>query len=407
MTNGKKRVLIIMESVGIGGTSTSLLNLLQVMRHSSEIDITVGLINMECKERLPDDTKVLDLSCFSRSYKNKWNKAIHILRTDFFAWLKIKCAVKAEQKNMTPNSDRISFVQRYELSEARKMRRVLDLRDEYDVVISWCEMFTDYLLADKIMARHKVAWIHPNYEQARFSRKYDAAMVANVERVVTVSRVGCAALARSFPEHSAKFRCVYNKLIAEDVLKKSREKVVEFDHRFLNLITVARIQNISKAYDRTLRVMTQLKKEGYAFRWHIIGDGENREDVQRLIREYGLEEEIKLLGAKSNPFPYVAAADLFLLCSYYEGFPMVIDEALSLGVPVMVTKYAAAEEQVEHGKNGIIVPNTERGIYEGLTQLFNNTKCIDEFKDFLNQRDASSYTRCDDFISLIMEICEK
>ena len=407
MTKQQKKVLILMEGIGLGGTSTSLLNLLQAMRSYPQIDITVGLINMDCRDRLPEGTKVLDLSCFSRRYASRWDAVKRILCTAPLAWLQIKLILRTERKKKISVPRRVSLVQRYELRQARRAGKPLDLRREFDVVISWCEMFTNYLLADRILAEHKVAWIHPNYVQAGFAKKYDADMVAKVDRVVAVSRAGCRALAESFPEHAAKCRCIYNKLIEEDVSRKSLEQTVTLDHDVMNLITVARIQNVSKAYERTLRAMKRLKDEGLTFRWLIVGDGENRESVRELIREYGLEKEVEMLGAKSNPFPYVAAADVFLLCSYYEGFPMVVDEALALGVPVLVTDYGAAREQVEDGRNGRIVANTEEGVYGGLAELLRNPACLSDYREFLKERDTSSYASCDDFVSMIEEICEE
>ncbi len=404
MVDKQKRVLLVIEGISLGGTSTSFLNLLSAMKTYSEADITVGLINIAQKDMLPSDVKVIDLSCMSRKVSGKFAKVTHICRAGVIAWLHLK--LMQCDGNSSGDIKRISTVQKFEMGEARSIKKAIDLSEEYDVVISWCEMFTDYLLAYKIKAKRKLAWIHPHYEQAGFSKKTDSKMISRVDGVVAVSKAGCDSLKKVFSAHEDKFYCVNNKLIPKDIIDKSKQKKVEYSNEVCNMITVARIQNISKALDRMVNVLKKLHDEGFKFKWRIVGGGEDTEYICRMITDNRLEDSIELLGPQENPFPYVAASDMFLLCSRYEGFPMVVDEALILGVPVMITDYAASSEQIKDGVTGFIVSNSEEGIYGGIREVLEHPQKLIDIRNYLMTMDHAKYTDCDDIVSLIRQISE-
>lgn len=400
------KVLLIIENLSIGGTSTSFINLISALRGYPEVDFTVGLVNMEAQSMLPKDVKFLDLSCFSRSRKNITEKLIHNIRAGLSCRLRLKLS-RFLKKHLTDyNKNLLPMIQACERKEACAVGVHLDVRADFDIVISWCEMYTDYLLAYRITSARKLAWIHPDYEQAGFSKKIDREMISDVDGVVAVSQTGCKSLQRAFPNYSSKCHFIYNKLDISEIRAKSKRHEIQYKNDAINIITVARIQNVSKAFDRTLFAMRRIKDAGFKFMWRIIGEGEDKVSVLNQISNLHLEEEVHLLGADDNPFPYVAASDLFLLASYYEGFPMVVEEALALGVPVMITEYAAAKEQINDGVTGIIIPNTAQGIYDGLTGVLEHPERLDTICNNLATQSFKRYDNCDDFVALLKQVTE-
>ena len=89
----------------------------------------------------------------------------------------------------------------------------------------------------------------------------------------------------------------------------------------------------------------------------IVGDGPERDLIERLVEAYGLTGKVLLTGYQQNPFPWIQAADVFVLSSHYEGFGNVIVEAYALGVPVLASdcRWGPAEI-IEHGVNGLLFP---------------------------------------------------
>ena len=112
---------------------------------------------------------------------------------------------------------------------------------------------------------------------------------------------------------------------------------------------------------------------------------------------------MKLLGAKDNPYPYMAAADLFVLQSYYEGKPLVVDEALVTGTPVLVTDYVSAKEQVS-SEVGIVVKNDEAAITDKLEELIKNPVKVQHLKMQLQDYDLSYLTECPAFFKMINQV---
>ena len=122
----------------------------------------------------------------------------------------------------------------------------------------------------------------------------------------------------------------------------------------LNVVAVGRLHR-QKGFDLLLRAAARLKGRGV--RLHVLGDGALREELSALAAELGVEGEVVFHGFLPNPYPLVAAADLFVLSSRYEGFPNAMVEALALGRPVVAFDCPGGiNELVERGVNGEIVP---------------------------------------------------
>ena len=119
-------------------------------------------------------------------------------------------------------------------------------------------------------------------------------------------------------------------------------------------------------------VLAKLRDDGFAFSWHVLGEGAQRQEIEEKIRTLQLEDRVYLHGLTDNPYKYMKACDLFVLPSGWEGFPTVTVEAKILNCPVLATDVAGIREQLRHGETGWIVENDETAIYEGLKNLLQN-----------------------------------
>ncbi len=86
----------------------------------------------------------------------------------------------------------------------------------------------------------------------------------------------------------------------------------------------------------------------------LIGDGPERENLEKLSRELNIENQVKFLGRKENAWEYMANFDVFVLSSLWEGTPNVILEAMSQGVPVIATHVGGIPEMIDDGKTGFL-----------------------------------------------------
>ena len=86
-----------------------------------------------------------------------------------------------------------------------------------------------------------------------------------------------------------------------------------------------------------------------------------------LIKEKNLNNII-MLGAKKNPYPYFKLSDCFILSSQFEGYPVVFVEAQILGLPILTTNVSDSEKDID-GIYGQVVENSEKGVYKGMKQV--------------------------------------
>ena len=126
-----------------------------------------------------------------------------------------------------------------------------------------------------------------------------------------------------------------------------------------------------------------------AFMWHIVGDGSERARVEMLITENGLKDHVILEGSKTNPYPYMKYADLFVHPSYIESQGLTVLEAMTLGVPCVVTKSRGPCEFIKDGVNGLLTEQspesltkkvlsilTDKTLYQSIKE---NTVCPEQF----------------------------
>ena len=111
-----------------------------------------------------------------------------------------------------------------------------------------------------------------------------------------------------------------------------------------------------KGFPDLLRAMAKVRQQVPARLW-IVGEGPQRPLLERMIRQLGLTDAVQLLGFQPNPYQYMAAADVFVLSSRYEGFGNVVVEAMACGTPVVSTDCNHGPAEIlEQGKHGILVP---------------------------------------------------
>ncbi len=108
----------------------------------------------------------------------------------------------------------------------------------------------------------------------------------------------------------------------------------------------------------------------------ILGDGGKRSNLEKLARQLGIERQVTFLGFQTNPFKYLARSDIFVLSSLWEGFALVIVEAMACGIPVISTRCPSGpDEIITDGVNGLLVPVAdETALAEAILRLLKDKK---------------------------------
>ena len=151
----------------------------------------------------------------------------------------------------------------------------------------------------------------------------------------------------NLPSH--KIEVVYVPTNTKKIIKMSKQKI-EFDYKKKNIITnVGRVCEV-KRQDILIKAFKNCynsKKDLLL----IIGKGEMEEELKDLTKKLNIEKNVVFLGWQENPYKYIAKSKIFILTSYYEGFPVVLVEALSLGVPVISTNLGGVAYEILSKEN--------------------------------------------------------
>ncbi len=111
-----------------------------------------------------------------------------------------------------------------------------------------------------------------------------------------------------------------------------------------------------KRVDLLIDAIAQVRKKA-SIHLVICGDGSLRGDLEERVRALGLEANVTLIGFQSNPFRWMAAADIYVLCSDYEGSPNALIEAQGLRLPAIATNCDfGVNEIIDSGVTGLLVP---------------------------------------------------
>ena len=165
-----------------------------------------------------------------------------------------------------------------------------------------------------------------------------------------------------------------NPMPVDEILAKAKKNVELPAHEGLLFVCIGRLVE-QKGFDRLLDACAQLGQKT-PFQVLIIGEGPERGKLEQQIKETFLESAVRLLGFQENPYPYLRQADVFLLTSRDEAFPLVVGESLIVGTPVIATNCCGVSEWLEGGSYGLIVDNSMAGIYEGMHRALSDPELL-------------------------------
>ena len=202
----------------------------------------------------------------------------------------------------------------------------LHIKNIYDIEVAFLEGPITRLFANSSNA-NKIAWVHTNmslyYETTKYSkrkRKIDEKIYERYNTIVFVSKDSRENFIKTFPNNNIRKKVIYNFIDQKRIERKSREiEPYEIEPNIPSIVVVARLTK-AKALDRLIEVHKRLIKDRIMHNIYIIGDGEERKNLEEKIKEYGIKKSFILLGKKENPYPYILKAKYFGLFSYAEGY---------------------------------------------------------------------------------------
>ena len=278
------------------------------------------------------------------------------------------------------------------LSKYAKITHLQENVIKCDVCV-FCYMYFNYeQIMSQIIAKDYWAWVHSK------PRELENCLLDNHNYVQKVSKFICVSNEIKKSLNIEKEGIVIHNFINQNIqeLANTENPFQNSNEEELKLVIVSRLSN-GKGFERVVRLVEALERKNIPYSLKIIGKGRQKEqEIRQWLEKY---ERVKFEGYQDNPYCYVKNADYLVLLSDYESWGNVITEAKVLGTPCLITDFPAAKEQIENGKNGIIVSRQLENYDDVIEELIEKKKELtsslegfhyynefEKWKDLLNRQ---------------------
>ena len=347
-----KNILFFMETVDFGGAETVFTNIIKNINKSK---FCIKVVTERDHELFTDEIKAaVSYDCFIKTERSAvrdfWNKIV------------IKLSLVLSEKNI----------------------RKYFIRGNYDVEVAFCEGYSTKIIGNSGKKNcKKIAWVHTDVIKNPWSEKIFGSAEEEKKCYEKFDAIVCVAetMKESFIKKygmAEKVHVLYNPLDFESVNKKSAEKT---DFKFgdgMKFVLAGTFIKI-KGFDRFVKVCKRLKDDGEHFSALIMGDGEEKENIKKIIAETNLGDTVKILDFQTNPYKYIAHSDVYVCSSYAEGYSTAVSESVALNVPVITTECSGMREIFGENECGIICENSKDGLYNAMKKVLNDPSLLKKF----------------------------
>lgn len=351
----KIHLLFRIRSMEIGGVQKVLLEYLKnIPKDVFEISLMVNLYQGELISEIPKDIRVYPIG-----------KGKDILSK--IKWIRIL--------QLISRRIRLFFYDKFPLFLYKKLHSPPDIEIAFETSVF------NSIINSPIKKSKKIGWLHIDLVNTNSDDK------VNLKIIEIMKKFDACIIVSDFAKNN--FKKYYN---------------IEFPNALVinNPINTIEIQEKSEAFTPTLPkpafvaagrltkgkgcytllyVHKKLIENGFKHYVFYLGDGPEKENITKEIKEFGLEDTFVLLGSQNNPYPYFKEADFFIHTSNRESYPMVILENMLLQKPIISTNVGGIPEMIESGKDGILVNCNEEEIYEAMKNFLTNPNLVSKIKE--------------------------
>ncbi len=365
-----KKVLFVVPRLGVGGVERSLLALLK-QAPLSQLDITLLTfvprgeltgevlpgIRMVCDERAGRTEKIR--SAVSGALKaGGLHKAFRIMKKVYH---KLGYASFAEKGSS----------------------------ERYDIAIAYTDGLATWYVAQKITADRKIAFVHTDIVQAGYDIQREKRVYLAYDWIIFGSAASRTGFLSQMPEFAPKTQLLPNTVDAAEVKRLAKlENPFQEDSAHIKIVTVGRLSH-EKGLIKIPGLLHRLNRSGRKAIWYIVGDGPERQKLERNAQDLGEGKALILVGAQRNPYPYMRCCDIYVQPSDYEGYCIALAEARILCRPIVACRFAGADEQIADGKTGYVTGMHPDDIFPALCRLVDDPAQRARFSEALAGESAA------------------
>lgn len=349
-----KRILIATNKFGHGGVEKTLLTILQNY-NQEKYEITIGLT---CRGG--------DLESFIPNY------------------IKIKYFLPFDPMKL--NRIISNIFQFILLISPNFLLNLLYKVNNYDSVIAYSGNMIYYI---KGFRGKKVCWIHDDW----FPFKTQKHILGRFRKYKTIKYLSCCDNVICVSNNLKQMLEEYSGGLLKNVIFLPNaidpKQIVEFSKETPNFtfnnkekkyfISVGRLHKI-KGFDRLIRAFWEVLSSDKKYELIIVGDGDEKYNLEDMIKKFDAGDRIHLVGYSDNPYSYMAKSDVYVCSSYMEGYSTTISEAMILGKAIISTDCGGSDQILDYGKYGIFVENSISGLKAGIKKIVSNSNNIVDYQ---------------------------
>ncbi len=280
-----------------------------------------------------------------------------------------------------PNNNPNFFIRKI-INFSKRIKFTLQYKNKFDFSASFATYSRMGSFVARIASKNNALWGHNDYlelykhDKEKVKEFFETVHSSKFKKIIFVSKKSCETFLEVYPEKKGSVIFCNNLIDYEKIQTLAQENIKERKTKY-TFVNVGRHDETQKKLTRILEATKKLKQEHNDFEVWFIGDGKDTNTYKELAKEYEIEEYIKFLGAKKNPYPYIKLADSIILSSDYEGYPVVFVEAFVLKKPIITTNVADAMADIEN-KFGKVVEKNSEDIYFAMKEFLEEGYVIKE-----------------------------
>ena len=377
-----KKVLFYNGQLFMGGIERVAISYLEGLSKEKDLDITLVI-----KENNPEK------NIFIKDVPS--NIKIEFIKTEKM----VSFRNKASNKRKNPFWKIVYFFMlNYERIYMKKWLKNYFLKNKFDVTIDFDMSLGKYL---DVVDSKKIGWLHFSLIGKRKNKRKGKRFEKRLEKYDKIIAI-CDEMKEEaknlFNIPKEKLERLYNPF---DIEKVKRERlndteVTEEDKKYLQedyMVAVSRLVK-GKGREDLIEIYSKLKEKGVKEKLYILGDGNQKQELQNKIENLNLQNDVFLLGQKKNPYPWMKNAKIFLHTSYGEGLPTVFLESMICGTPVIAYDCPTGPKDIL-GKNeyGVLVKTGNKTKFEEeIIELLSNTDKQQEYIDKFFKEKLSEFS---------------
>lgn len=385
-----KKILIFSHAMEIGGAERALIGLLETIDTTKyQVDLFLMRHEGELLKYIPESVHLLpenkQYACMAVPLGRVLKRGCFGVAAGRFIG-KQKAAQRVKELELSGENDvALEYSHKYTLPFLPMVSG-----ETYDLAISF--LTPHYYVSQKVKAKKKIAWIHTDYGVVATDRESQLKMWDAYDWIASISERVTEGFLTEFPELESKILLIPNIMPMRYLESMTKAFSVEQEmpsDGSIRLLSVGRFCS-AKNFDNVPDICKRLREKGYNVKWYLIGFGGSEGLIRQNIIDAGMQDAVIILGKKENPYPYIAACDLYVQPSRYEGKCVSVIEAQILHKPVVITNYATSGSQLRDGYDGIIVPMDNESCAEGIAAVIENQKLQNQLAENTRKHDYTN-----------------